>query len=103
MRELPAATTDESLETCSAMQEVFEDGLRDRCGNRGAEAVRLLLDDDRDRGFRVARGSEGREPRVVDRTVGVELGGSRLPRHVEVRRESDACGRSLLHDEAHHL
>src|SRR6478609_7355528 len=100
MRELPAATTGESLKTPSAMHEVFDDGLCDGRGNRRAEAVRLLLDDDCDRDLRMARRRERREPRVVDGAVRLDLGSSRLPRDVETRREPDARGGAPLHDKA---
>src|SRR4051794_24889929 len=58
MRELPVATSVLSLETGSAMQEVFEHGFGDRRRVGSAEAVRLLLDDDRDGDLRIARRRE---------------------------------------------
>src|SRR3954469_19426922 len=82
-----------------------EKGLHDLLGNRrgdgAAEAVRLLLEYDRDRHLRVVRGGEGREPGRVD-VVDPRLRGAGLARVLDAR--DLRCGpRAALSDCFHHL
>src|SRR5438445_9248459 len=102
MRGSLTATAAYRVETCSAGQEFFEDGLGDRGRDRGAEAVRLLLDHDRDHVPGVVGGGEADEPRVVD-VPEAELCGARLACDLEAGREPDGRGRPALDDELHHL
>ena len=66
------------------MQEGFEDGLRDRGRDDAAEAVRLLLEDDRDDVRGLSAGREGDEPGVVD-VAEPGLGRSRLAGDLDAR------------------
>src|SRR5579862_9437821 len=101
MSESLTATAAQRVETTSAAQEFFEDVFRDRGGDRAAEAVRLLLDDDRDDEPGIVRRGEGDEPGVVE-VAEPELRRSRLARHLDARDLGARAGAGL-DDELHHL
>src|SRR4029077_21075193 len=101
MRESLTATTAYSVETCSPVQQPFEDRPGDRGRDRAAEAVRLFLPHDCDDVARVVGRREADEPGVVD-AAEPELRGSCLAGDGDARDLRVGAG-AALDDELHLL